>query len=135
MEDWENWSKKQKAAYYETPRKASTTVTTTSSEATLMNIEKGVKVCYYCKKLRHVIADCRKKVAKVNKVSKEKRKEIRCYHCDQTKHIVKDYKVKIRIVNNLEEAEEANKASSQYFGLKEVKRGEVVLLGLYKNRT
>jgi hypothetical protein len=40
--------------------------------------------------------------------------------------MTKDCKVKIRIVNNLKEAEEANKAFSQYFSLKKVKRGKVV---------
>jgi hypothetical protein len=40
--------------------------------------------------------------------------------------MVKDCKVKIRIVNNLKKTEEANKASSQYFGLKRVKEEEVV---------
>jgi hypothetical protein len=90
-----------------------------------MNIGKRVKVCYYCKKSRHVIVDCRKKAVKVNKMSEEKKK-IRCYHCDQIRHMTKDCKVKIRIVNNLEEVEEVNKASSQYFSPKRVKRGEVV---------
>jgi hypothetical protein len=86
MEDWENWSKEQKAAYYEILEKASTPAITTSSESTPMDIEKGVKVCHYCKKPGYVIADCRKKTAKVNKMSEEKKKEIRCYHCDQIGH-------------------------------------------------
>jgi hypothetical protein len=77
MEDWENWSKEQEAAYYRIPGKASTLVTTTSSESTPMNIGKGIKVCHYCKKLGHVIADCRKRIAKVKKISKEKRKQMR----------------------------------------------------------
>jgi hypothetical protein len=77
-----------------------------------MNIEKRVKVCHYCKKPEYVIADCRKKVAKVNKKSKKKKKEIRYYCCDQIGHMAKDYKVKIRIVNNLKKVEETNKVSS-----------------------
>jgi hypothetical protein len=125
MEDWKNWFKEQEAAYYETAGKASTLVITISSKSTPINIGKGVKVCYYCKKLRHVIVDCRKKAAKVNKMSEEKKKEIRYYCCDQIGHMVKDCKVKIRIVNNLEETEEANKASSQYFSPKRVKEGVV----------
>jgi Zinc knuckle len=91
-----------------------------------MNIGKKVKVYHYCKKLGYVIADCRKKAVKVNKISKEKKKEIRCYHCDQIGHMTKDCKVKIRIVNNRKEVEEANKAFSQYFGPKKVKEGKVV---------
>jgi Zinc knuckle len=125
MEDWENWSKEQEAAYYETPEKVSTPIITTSSESTPMNIGKRVKVCHYCKKPGYIIVDCRNKTAKINKISKEKKKEIRCYRCNQIEHMVKDCKVKIRIVNNLKEAEEANKASLQYFGPKRVKR-EVV---------
>jgi Zinc knuckle len=86
MEDWENWSKEQEAAYYGTPGKASTPATTTSSEPTPMDIGRRVKVCHYCKKPEHVIADCRKKAVKVNKISEEKKKEIKCYRCDQIGH-------------------------------------------------
>jgi hypothetical protein len=74
IENWENWSKKQKVTYYETPRKVSTLVTTTSSESTPMNIEKEIKVSHYCKKPEYIIVDCRKRVAKVNKISKERRR-------------------------------------------------------------
>jgi hypothetical protein len=51
---------------------------------------------------------------------------MKCYHYDQIRHIVKDYKVKIRIVNILKKREEANKTSSQYFGLKKVKEREEI---------
>jgi Zinc knuckle len=81
IEDWENWFKEQEAVYYGTPRKASTPTITISSESTPIDIGKGVKVCHYCKKPRHVIVDCRKKAAKINKMSEEKKK-IRCYCCD-----------------------------------------------------
>jgi hypothetical protein len=91
MEDWENWFKEQEATYYKTLEKASTSTTTISNESTSMNIEKRVKICHYCKKLGYVIADCRKKAANINKMSKEKKK-IRCYCCDQIEHMVKDCK-------------------------------------------
>jgi hypothetical protein len=98
-----------------------------------MNIGKKVKVYHYCKKLEHIIVDCRKKAAKVNKISKEKRKKIRCYHCNQIGNMIKKYKVKIRIINNLKKVEEANKVSSQYFSLK--RRKSSFLLELCKNKT
>jgi hypothetical protein len=126
MKDWENWSKEQEATYYETPGKVSTLIITTNSEFTLIDIGKRVKVYHYCKKLGHVIVDCRKKVVKVNKMSEKKKKEIRYYYCNQIEYIVKDCKAKIRIINNLQKAEEVNKTFSQYFDPKEVKEEEVV---------
>jgi hypothetical protein len=63
------------------------------------------------------------------------KREIKCYCCDQIEHMAKDCKVKIRVVNNLEEREETNKTTSQYFRPKEVRGGESVNKFLCINHT